>query len=193
MDWLSDLPPTFSHAQARAAGISDRQLYTLRDAGVLHQLGRGLFRDGNAAIDADLDLVEIAFRARRATLCLTSALARHDLTDDIPARIDIALPRGQRRPAAAAPVRWHAFAAETFVLGRTEVPLTRELTIGLYGPERCIVDAFRLRHQEGPETANEALRRWLRRRGSQPATLLLMARAFPRAEPALRHALEVLL
>jgi len=73
------------------------------------------------------------------------------------------------------------------------LPLTSQTTIGLYNPQRCIIDAFRLRHLEGPETAVEALRRWLRRRGSQPATLLAMARAFPKAEPALRAALEILL
>ncbi len=132
-------------------------------------------------------------RAPRATLCLTSALARHGLSDAIPARIDVALPRGQRHPRTQAPASWHAFAADTFDLGRDELRLTDEASIGLYDPPRCIVDAFRLRHLEGPETAIEALRRWLRRRGSQPATLLTMARAFPNAEPALRAAMEILL
>jgi hypothetical protein len=90
-------------------------------------------------------------------------------------------------------VTWHSFAVATFDLGRDELNLREETTIGIYSPERCIIDAFRLRHLEGPETAIEALRRWLRRRGSQPATLLKMARAFPKAEPALRAALEILL
>lgn len=190
---LAGLPATFSYTQARASGLSDRRLYALRDAGVLEQLGRGLFHRADSADEADPDLLEIAARASRATLCLTTALARHGLSDAIPARIDIALPRGHRRPRTQAPVIWHAFAADTFDLGRDELPLTSQTTIGLYNPPRCIIDAFRLRHLEGPETAVEALRRWLRRRGSQPATLLAMARAFPKAEPALRAALEILL
>ena len=40
------------------------------------------------------------------------------------------------------------------------------LALGVYSAERSIIDAFRLRHQEGEELAIEALRRWLRR-GSQ--------------------------
>jgi len=76
---------------------------------------------------------------------------------------------------------------------RDEFALTAHTSIGLYNPQRCIVDAFRLRHLEGLEPAVEALRRWLRRRGSQPAELLAMARAFPKAEPGLRSALEILL
>jgi len=187
------LPATFSYSQARARGLSDRRLYALRDAGTIEQIGRGLFRRADQASDADPDLLEIAYRAPRATLCLTTALARHDLSDAIPHRIDVALPRGQRRPRTQAPVTWHAFAADTFDTGRDILPVTAEVAIGLYSPERCIIDAFRLRHLEGPEVAVESLRRWLRRRGSSPATLLAMAGDFPKAEPALRAALEILL
>lgn len=165
----------------------------MRHAGVIKQLGRGLFRRADAAADDDPDLLEIAHRAPAATLCLTTALARHGLSDAIPARIDVALPRGQRRPSTQAPVMWHAFAPDTFDIGRDELALADQERIGLYSAERCIIDAFRLRHLEGPETAVTALRRWLRRPGSQPATLLAMARAFPNAEPALRAALEILL
>lgn len=192
-DALAALPATFSYTQARASGLSDRRLYELRDAGILEQLGRGLFRRTDAADQADPDLLEIAHRAPRATLCLSTALARHGLSDAIPDRIDIALPRGQRRPRTQAPVTWHVFAPDTFEIGRDQLSLTPEETIGLYDPQRCIIDAFRLRHLEGPEIAVEALRRWLRRRGNQPAALLAMARAFPKAEPALHAALEILL
>jgi Transcriptional regulator, AbiEi antitoxin len=187
------LPSVFSYTEGRAAGLSNRQLYELRDAGKIEQLGRGLYRRPTSAGDANSDLLEIAHRAPRATLCSTTALARHDLSDAIPARIDVALPRGQRHPHTQAPVTWHTFAPDTFDLGRDELNLCADTTIGLYSPERCIIDAFRLRHLEGPEPAVEALRRWLRRRGSQPATLLNMARAFPKAVPALRAALEILL
>jgi hypothetical protein len=190
---LDGLPTAFSYSQARAHGLSDRQLYALRDAGVIEQLGRGLFQRADAAGNADPDLIEIAHRAPLATLCLNTALARHGLSDAIPATIDAALPRGHRHPTTAAPVSWHAFAADTFDIGREQVALTPQVSIGIYNPPRCIIDAFRLRHLEGAEPGIEALRRWLRQRGSQPAALLRMARAFPKAEPALRSALEILL
>jgi hypothetical protein len=65
--------------------------------------------------------------------------------------------------------------------------------MGIYSPERCLVDAFRLRHQEGADIAYDALRRWLRRPASKPASLTRMAGSFPKAAPGLRTALEVLL
>ncbi len=71
--------------------------------------------------------------------------------------------------------------------------LDEKTAIGLYGPERSIIDAFRLRHLEGHELAVEALKRWLRRPGTSPAALLAMARRFPKARPSLQNALEILL
>jgi predicted transcriptional regulator of viral defense system len=191
---LSLLPATFTYTEARRAGMSDRRLYTLRDRGLIDQIGRGLYRQPDtSSADADPDLLEISRRAPDATLCLTSALARHGLTDIIPGRIDVALPRGRRHPRTTAPVSWHSFAADTFALGRDSIHLAADDTIGLYTPQRCLIDAFRLRHREGTDIAAEALRRWLRRPGSTPASLITMARAFPAVEPYLRAALEILL
>ena len=59
--------------------------------------------------------------------------------------------------------------------------------------ERTIIDAFRLRYLIGADVANEALKRWLRIPGSQPADLLKMAAKFPKALPRLRSTLEILL
>jgi hypothetical protein len=187
------LPIVFTYTEARQLDISRRRLDRLRDAGLIERIGRGLYRRVDASSPADPDLVEIARRASSATLCLTTALARHGLTDEIPATIDVALPRGRRHPAVAAPVTWHTFDATTFSLGRTELLLDPETSIGLYGPERSIIDAARLSHREGPELARGALKRWLRRRGSSPAELLTLATHFPQALPMLRNALEILL
>lgn len=65
--------------------------------------------------------------------------------------------------------------------------------IGIYSAERSIIDAVRLRHHQGSDIAWEALRRWLGKPRRSPAKLIELARQLPRAEPALRQALEVLL
>lgn len=190
---LAALPPIFSYAQARASGLSQRRIYWLRDHGLIERLAQGTYRRADVEIEADPDLVELAIRVPRATLCLASALARHELTDVIPRKIDAALPRGTRHPPTAAAVRWHAFDPGTFDIGRSTLQLTKTQRIGLFGPERSIIDAFRLRHDEGADLAHEALKRWLRRQESSPAQLMQMAGHFPKALPALRTALEILL
>jgi len=145
-----------------------------------------------ATAAGDDDLIEIAAKATRATICLRSALARHDLTDDIPSSIDIALPRHTWPPATRAPVTWHQFNPRAFDIGRATLRLDDDREIGIYSLERCIIDAYRLRHLEGAEMANQALRRWLRQ-GGQPSILLRLAEDFPTAQPAIRRALEILL
>ena len=50
----------------------------------------------------------------------------------------------------------------------------------------------RLRRELGPDIANEALRRWLRR-GGQASELMKIASSFPAARPAILNALQVLL
>lgn len=189
---LRALPPAFTFAQARQGGLSERNLRELRELGRVETLARGIYLRSDAAAD-DTDLLQIAARTPEATLCLRSALARHELIDDIPFEIDLALPRGKRRPATTAPARWHHFDADTFNLGQGRLSLTGGLSIGLYSPERCIVDAFRLRHLEGTELAHHSLKAWLRTRQAQPAALLRLAKSFPKAEPSIRQALELLL
>jgi predicted transcriptional regulator of viral defense system len=146
--------------------------------------------DGEAV---DPTLAEVAVRAPRATVCLTSALVHHDLTDAIPPMPDLALPRGQRFPVVGGPIAWHAFAITTFDLGRDDLDVGPGLQIGVYDAERTLVDTFRMRHRQGDDEAYEALRRWLRRRESQPSTLLTMAGHFPRSVAPIRQALTVLL
>jgi predicted transcriptional regulator of viral defense system len=186
-----ELPATFTPAEAERRGVSRRKLERLQATGTVERIGHGLYRrtDGEPA---DHDLIEIAAKAHRPTLCLLSALARHELTDVIPAAHDIAVPRGAWQPVVSAPVHWHKFDPTTFEIGRTEIRLDDTYALGLYDAPRSIVDAYRLRHDVGPDIANEALRRWLRR-GGKPADLMRLTRNFPAARPALLHALQVLL
>lgn len=188
----SSLPPVFTYSDAIAAGLSAERLYRYRDEGHLEQLGRGLYRRANAA-PADHNLIEIAHRVPEGTLCLVTALARHGLTDVIPDRTDVAIPRGRRIPALQSTANVHVFAKDNFDLGRGEIRVGDGLTLGLYSAERSLVDMVRLRHREGAEIAWEALRRWLRRKDAKPAALIEMARSFRGAESAVHRAFEVVL
>ncbi len=186
------LPWVFTYTKARAAGISAERLYSYREQGLIHQVGRGLYRWADAP-EIDEDLLEIAYRTPNGTLCLVTALARHGLTGNIPGRIDVAIPRGSRVPTLRSPVDIHVFARHTFNLGREELNIGNGGSVGLYSTERSLIDVIRLRHREGSDVAWEALRRWLARRGSRPAALLKMAKHFHGAERAVRNALEVVL
>lgn len=190
---LAALPQhAFSQTEAARAGVDSRQLYRLLERQQIERISRGLYRRTDLPA-VDLDLAEIAGRRPEATICLASSLARHDLIDGIPSSTHIAIPRGQKPAKTQARVEWHVFDRETFTIGRTIIGAGDPgQTIGLYSPERSIVDAFRLRGLAGYETGIEALRNWLKLPGSHPAKLVDIARALPRASGPLRAALEVL-
>ncbi len=157
------------------------QLWAGERAGRYERIARGLYRPVDAPA-VDWELVEAAARRHDATVCLTSALAYHNLIDDISEALDIALPRGARIPATKAAIRFHSFDAATFELGREliTIPGTDGLQIGIYSAERSITDAFRLRGQLGYETGVQALRAWLNR-GGKPSTLAAFATSLPRS------------
>lgn len=138
------LPPrVFGQSEAANAGVGSRTLYRLVERGVVERVGHGLYRRSDAP-PVDLDLLEVALRSAGATICLTSALARHGLVDDVPASVDLALPRGSGPVSTVAPVACHYFDSATFEVGPTSVAVDRsEERIGLYSAERSIVDAAR--------------------------------------------------
>jgi predicted transcriptional regulator of viral defense system len=88
---------------------------------------------------SNADLVEIAVRVPAATICLASTLARHGLNDEIPAAVDLALPRNHWPPAVTARVAWRRFAEDTFTVGRQDLAVADAVTIGLYSAERSII------------------------------------------------------
>jgi predicted transcriptional regulator of viral defense system len=183
---------TFKAGDAMKAGVHPRDLYALRDEGFLVELSRGVFRLADAEMSPYLDLVAVSRRSPQGTICLNSALSFWDLTDEVPAEIHLAVPRGAHRPAIDyPPVRVHVFAAATFDLGRERVRLESGEEIYIYSPERSVVDAMRLRGQVGADVAYEALRRYLRRPGASPGDMLRLARRL-RAGGPMSDALEVL-
>ena len=191
---IATLPDLLSYDDLAAQGLTRHSLGRLIEAGEFERVAPGLFLRSGLTDDTTAAWIAIAAKRPDATLCLLTALSLHDLTDEIPARSDIAIPRGtQPVTVHHAPIAWHRFDADTFSIGRTEHALPAGSSIGLYSAERTLIDLFRLRHAWGSDLALGALKRWLRGRGNSPGSLLTMAEDFPKARPAIQQALEVLL
>ena len=156
----------------------------------LDRIARGIYLPAEASA-ADWDQIEAATRRPDATICLISALAHYDLTDEIPRALDVAIPRGSRTPASTGAIAWHQFDRATFEIGREQITIPgSDQTIGIYWPERSFADALAPRRNR-IELARDALRQWLRR-GGQPARLIEMASRLPPAKSPVLHALQVL-
>ncbi len=186
-----DLPATFTTHTARQLGLHPRDLYRLRDEGAVLELSRGVFRRADAPAASLPDLLAVAYRVPAAVVCCVSALAVHDLTDELPAAVQIAVPRRQRPPRIDyPPTEVFRFDTATFALGLSTVEAAPGEQVRIYSAERTLVDLMRLRQRLGEPLAFAALRRYLRRRDARPGELLSLARALDVLGP-MRTALDL--
>lgn len=192
LERVRDLGPVFRARDARAAGLSWRDLYELRDTGEVIVLSRGVYQLAEHAGHSDVDFVTVCQRAPHATVCLNSALAYWDFSDENPARVHLAVPRGSTRPSIVhPPTVVHVYEATTFGLGRRQLDVD-DTWFWITDRERTIVDAHRMRHRVGHDVAAHALRRYLTQPGRDLVALMDTATAL-RADRALRADLQVLL
>lgn len=178
---VQPLPPTFTTRTALDAGLSYRDLYQMRDGSELVELSRGVFRSTEAPAATFPDLLAVAYRAPIGVICAVSAAAAYDLTDEIPQRVQVAVPRGHHRPTITyPPVQVLSFDVDTFELEGYR--RTRS------GPGRASPHLPPESHRRRPDAVAssgrrghrvDVLRRYLRTRGAEPGTLLEYARVRP--------------
>lgn len=163
-------------AEALRAGVSQATLYAMHDKGVLERLSRGLYRLVALPSMEAPDLVTVTARVPKGVICLISALAYHELTTQIPHRVDIAIARGSEPPRVNyPPIQVYWFSGEAFTMG-IETPVIDEQRIRIYSAEKTIADAFKFRNKIGLDVAIEALRTWRGQRGAKFAKILEHAR-----------------
>jgi predicted transcriptional regulator of viral defense system len=173
---MADLPPTFTTHAARALGVHTRDLYAWRDSGEIQELSRGVFRRGDAPLATYPDLLAVAYRAPRAIVSCLSAAAAHELTDEIPGTVQIAVPQSTHPPKIdQPPTTVLRFDDATFELGLTEIDAAPGEPVRIYDPARTVVDLMRLRHRFGETVAHVALKRYLAMKSASPARILSYA------------------
>lgn len=189
---LRSIGPVFRSREAVATGVSWRDLYALRDGGQILELSRGLYQVAEAAGIGNIDFVAVCARAPHGMIAMESAQSYWDLTDEIPSAVHLAVPEGSHRPTIDhPPTIVHVFRAATFDLGRIEIREPDGEGFWITDRERTVVDAFRLRHLVGENTAHQSLRRYLSQPRPKLARLSDLARVL-RASTAVRTALRVL-
>jgi hypothetical protein len=187
----ASLPTTFTTATALARGIHPRDLYGWRDGGDILELSRGVFRRADAPPASYPDLLAVAYRSPRAIVCCRTAAAIHELSDEIPPVVQIAVPTRSRPPRITyPPTEVFRFDEATFERGLSRVEAAPGESVRIYTPARTVIDLMRLRGRFGEPLAHGALQRYLRRRDARPAELLRLAAELDVHGPV-RRALDV--
>jgi predicted transcriptional regulator of viral defense system len=158
-----------------ASGVTASTVSRLEREGVVTRLARGLYQLADASLDVNHTLAEASKLVPKGVICLTSALAFHGLTDQIPPKVWIAIGPKEWRPRLVyPPVRFARFADP-----RLGDDVTRHVIDGvsvpIFGVARTVADLFRYRRTVGVNVALEGLRESLRQRKAQPAEIARQA------------------
>jgi predicted transcriptional regulator of viral defense system len=158
-------------AEFRTAGITAATISRLEEAGEIARLTRGLYQLPDAKVDANHTLAQAAKLVPRGVVCLTSALAFHELIDKIPSKVWLAIGSKDWRPALKyPPVRFARFPDE-FLKSGVETHDIEGIPVRMFSVAKTLADVFRYRNTVGSGVAVEGLRAALRERKASPAQI----------------------
>lgn len=146
---------------AKKLNVSNSSMAYYTKKGELERIGRGLYKMKNTSLISDFqweDLVEASVKVKTGIVCLISALAIYELTEEIPRAFWIAIPNTSRHRGddSIRIVRYR-----NMKLGKTVYDFG-DFKLPIFNRERTIIDAFRLLDKE---VAIKALRMALKKKG----------------------------
>lgn len=172
-----------SNAPARARelediGVSAATISRAVRSGEVLRLGRGLYSLPDSTPHTHDTLIEVAKRAPKAVICLTSALTFHDLTDQLPRRVWIAIGAKDWEPKITYPKIRAVRFREPYFSGGVEEHQMGAATIRMYTIPKTLADAFRNRHLVDRSIAIEALKAAIEQRKATPSALAEAAQTY---------------
>ena len=162
--------PSFTAAEATAHGVSSSLLAYYVNKGELEKIAYGVYQGkGTERKEVPFeweDLISTAESIPNGKVCLTSALALYDLTEEIPRQFWIAIPHKQFAPKRP---KTKIVRMRDVTTGSTRLKLG-SVKIHIFDRERTIIDSFRFL---SPETAIKSLKRYLSGKHGKPELVKL--------------------
>ncbi len=147
-----------------AIGLPRQYLVRLYHQGKLKRPGRGIYTLADANVTERHSYAEVAKRVADATVCLLSALAFHEMTNQSPASVWIALRKGARTPALASPSLRIVRLSGPSLTGGIENHKIDGVLVRVYSAAKTVADCFKFRNKIGLDVAIEALKDCLRQK-----------------------------
>ncbi len=149
----------FKFQQAIAAGMTKYELYKLVKAGAIEKINRGIYQISEQEEQIDENQFKVATLrcGKLSAICLVSALAHYQLTDQIPRSIWILVPAPKRVQDKSL----------RLVRSRNpvwDVGIVRTRDYNITSIERTLIDCLIFKRLVGLQTAISALREALKQR-----------------------------
>ena len=153
------------------SGITAATIGRLVRTGDVNRLARGLYQLPDAPLDANHSLAEAAKCVPRGVVCLVSALAYHELTDQLPRAVWMAIGNRDWMPKKGRPaLRIVRFTSALLTDDVLEVHI-ENVPVKVFGVAKTVADCFRHRRKVGQTVALEGLQEALRQQKASPAQI----------------------
>lgn len=183
---------TLKTSEAIRLGIHPRDLYAMKEQGIVDPVSRGLYRLSSMEPLSSPDLATVTLKIPQGVISLISALAFHGITTQIPHRVDVALKRGSEKPRLSYPPTQFIWLSEPAFSSGIEIRKVDGHSMKIYSPEKTVADCFKYRNKITLEVALEALKLCRARKHSRVRDLMTYAK-IDRVERVMGPYVEALL
>ena len=158
-------------AEFTRAGVTASTVSRMERDGEVVRLARGLYQLPDADLHVHHSLAEAAKRYPKGVVCLVSALAFHEITDQLPKKVWIAIGRNDWTPKPSdVSVRVLRF-SEDLLAQDVETHVIEGVPVKVFGVAKSVADCFRHRGKIGLNVALEGLQEALRQHKATPAEI----------------------
>jgi len=158
-------------SEFKANGITAATICRMVRGGDVIRLARGLYQLPDAPLDANHSLAEAAKRVPKGVVCLVSALAYHELTDQLPRAVWMAIGTRDWKPKTESPPMRIVRFTDALLSDDVVTVHIENVPVKVFGVAKTIADCFRHRRKVGQTVALEGLQEALRQRRASPAEI----------------------
>lgn len=163
--------------ELRAAGIGPQTIARAVEEGELERISRGLYQRRDAEIEEHQILAEAATRVPKGIIALTSALAFHGLTDQMPRRIWMAIGVSDWSPVQSYPPLRIVRFTDPYLRQDVEHHAIAGVNVPIYSVPKTLADMFRNPKLVDRSVAVEGLRAAIEQRKATPGAIAEGAKA----------------
>jgi predicted transcriptional regulator of viral defense system len=184
---LMDATPIVRHYELRHAGIAAATITRATHDGELIRISRGLYQRADGEVDAEQSLAEAAKLVPRGVIAMTSALAFHGLTDQMPRAVWVAIREADWAPVPTYPPIRIIKLDDRYMQQGVEQHTISGVTVPIFSVAKTLADVFRNK-LVNRSIAIESLRAAIEQQKTTPAAIAQAAiegRAWKKMRPYL--------
>ncbi|MBU1006014.1 MAG: transcriptional regulator [Candidatus Omnitrophica bacterium] len=164
------------YSEILKAGFDKVLIKSVLNSGRIQKIDRALYRLSDGSSLSNPDLVAISIKVPKGIICLLSALAFHEATNEVPRYVDVAILRGTHaNKIKYPPVRFYRFSDKTWKAGIEEHRIEGH-NVRIYSLSKAIVDCFKFRNKIGIDVARSALKVAVMEKGIKPKDIMQYAK-----------------